>query len=559
MKKKSNFCKSFLFALACTLIFIFSAAPSAMAQDQKNAQVSPTTQVARPEAGAVQANDAETGKPFQLTWIDIAFINFYPIPSTRMADFSDAMFGFNARFNFMVMQIAPLWLFTGIMLDGNLTNSIRLDRIIDLSLVIGLGWRFTPKPRFSLTPKISYGAMLHFTYGDYYNAPDIYPGDPRAGKKRDHFFSDQIFHYELEFAYDLTPASRVVECEIFLSPGFIHFVEANRQGLELGFQLGVRFKPKALVMPQKQEPVKTQTVVLAGRVIDKETGLELKDAVTMVPDKKVEKAVPVAGESFAFVVEAGKNCTLQVTREGYDPVTHVVEAATLVPDKKATVVIPLPLSRVWGVYGHVYDKETNEPLTGVSVTITDANKKAEEMGTNRSGDFRMQLQPDTDYDILLRKKKYFTIRCGFTTTGKKPGWYDVKEFMKTDFQKVVIGAAIEFGNIYYDSGSWTIRRDSMPGLDRMAQFLTDNPDIVVELGAHTDSLGDATQNLALSQKRAQSAVDYLIGKGIPASRISAMGYGETKLKNRCADGVPCYAKEHQENRRTELVVKDILQ
>jgi outer membrane protein OmpA-like peptidoglycan-associated protein len=85
--------------------------------------------------------------------------------------------------------------------------------------------------------------------------------------------------------------------------------------------------------------------------------------------------------------------------------------------------------------------------------------------------------------------------------------------------------------------------------------MNDNPSIVIELGSHTDSRGSATSNQSLSQKRAQSAVDYIVKKGgIASSRISAKGYGESALKNQCADGVTCSETEHQQNRRTEIRV-----
>jgi hypothetical protein len=76
----------------------------------------------------------------------------------------------------------------------------------------------------------------------------------------------------------------------------------------------------------------------------------------------------------------------------------------------------------------------------------------------------------------------------------------------------------------------------------------------VELGSHTDSRGTFAYNDALSQRRAESAVAYIVSKGIDPSRITAKGYGEHQLLNKCADGVPCSKEEHQANRRTEVKV-----
>ncbi len=89
------------------------------------------------------------------------------------------------------------------------------------------------------------------------------------------------------------------------------------------------------------------------------------------------------------------------------------------------------------------------------------------------------------------------------------------------------------------------------------QLLLDNPGVSFEFGAHTDARGTSTSNQALSQRRATSSVKYIVGKGVEEERISGKGYGESKLKNHCKDGVSCAEKLHQENRRVEIVVTGI--
>ena len=84
--------------------------------------------------------------------------------------------------------------------------------------------------------------------------------------------------------------------------------------------------------------------------------------------------------------------------------------------------------------------------------------------------------------------------------------------------------------------------------------MNDNPSVTIELSSHTDSRGDDNFNMELSQKRAQSAVDYIISRGVGLDRIIARGYGEEKIKNKCTDGVPCSEAEHKVNRRTEIKV-----
>ncbi|GAT62150.1 OmpA family protein [Paludibacter jiangxiensis] len=111
----------------------------------------------------------------------------------------------------------------------------------------------------------------------------------------------------------------------------------------------------------------------------------------------------------------------------------------------------------------------------------------------------------------------------------------------------------KLSDIHYDFDKWNIRADARPILDSLVAILKTYP-IKVELGSHTDSRGTFAYNDALSQRRAESAVAYIVSKDIDPSRITAKGYGEHQLLNKCADGVPCSKEEHQANRRTEVKV-----
>ena len=99
-----------------------------------------------------------------------------------------------------------------------------------------------------------------------------------------------------------------------------------------------------------------------------------------------------------------------------------------------------------------------------------------------------------------------------------------------------------------------IREDAKAELNKMVQFMKDNPNVKVELASHTDSRASDDYNKTLSQNRANAAVDYLVSKGISASRLKPIGYGETKLLNQCSNGLDCTEAQHQINRRTEMKV-----
>ncbi len=113
---------------------------------------------------------------------------------------------------------------------------------------------------------------------------------------------------------------------------------------------------------------------------------------------------------------------------------------------------------------------------------------------------------------------------------------------------------ITLHNIYYTLGKWDLLPESYPELDKVVEFMQKNPDFEVEIGSHTDSRGSDALNLDLSNKRAQAVVDYLVNKGIEQDRVTAKGYGETELLNRCKNGVKCSEAEHAVNRRTEFII-----
>ena len=106
--------------------------------------------------------------------------------------------------------------------------------------------------------------------------------------------------------------------------------------------------------------------------------------------------------------------------------------------------------------------------------------------------------------------------------------------------------------IYYPENEWAVLPDVAKKLDEAVKILKENPEFVLELSAYTDAKGDDLSNLKLSEKRAEEAVKYIVSKGVPANRISGKGLGETKILNRCVNGVDCSEKEHQLNRRTEF-------
>jgi outer membrane protein OmpA-like peptidoglycan-associated protein len=107
-------------------------------------------------------------------------------------------------------------------------------------------------------------------------------------------------------------------------------------------------------------------------------------------------------------------------------------------------------------------------------------------------------------------------------------------------------------NIYYESSKFNILTEGEIVLDKVLSILNSFPDIQLEVISHTDSQGDDNSNFTLSENRSNSVVNYLVSKGIPNSRLKAIGKGETEIRNRCFNGVTCSDREHEYNRRTEF-------
>ncbi len=177
--------------------------------------------------------------------------------------------------------------------------------------------------------------------------------------------------------------------------------------------------------------------------------------------------------------------------------------------------------------------------------------------TGEDGKFKFRVYAEERYNLLGEKTDYFTTRKEFSTVGKSVEKASLTEFItNVTFQteimmdRIVLEKSIVLNNIYYDLDKANIRPDAALVLDSLVQIMNDNPDIFIELGSHTDARAEDDYNMDLSQRRAKSAVEYIIRQGISADRIVAKGYGESKLL------IPNAVTEeqHQQNRRTEFKV-----
>lgn len=196
--------------------------------------------------------------------------------------------------------------------------------------------------------------------------------------------------------------------------------------------------------------------------------------------------------------------------------------------------------------------EADRYLPNVEVTLVDLETGDDNSTlTGPDGKFIFQLKPNTDYNVRSSKEDMLTSSQNLSTKGlTRSDTLHTALHMKG----VRVGESIAINNIYYDYDEWDIRPDAAVELDKLARIFIENPSMSFELGSHTDSRGGDIYNLVLSDARANSAVNYLIQRGVDPDRIAAKGYGEELLVNDCGNGVKCTEEEHQANRRTEFKV-----
>jgi peptidoglycan-associated lipoprotein len=194
------------------------------------------------------------------------------------------------------------------------------------------------------------------------------------------------------------------------------------------------------------------------------------------------------------------------------------------------------------------------PLQGARVQVL-VNGTTQSVPVNEEGYFSMKLAEGTDYQFFASREGYLNNDKRFSTKGvaQVPEMPVQRFTLEIVLDKIFKNKEIVLENIYYDFDKWDIREDAKPTLNALAATLQRNPGIKIQLSSHTDCRGKDAYNETLSQKRAQSAVDYLIQLGMAPERLVAKGYGEGSPALAC-DCARCTETEHQANRRTTFKV-----
>ncbi|MTH14565.1 OmpA family protein [Flavobacterium sp. LC2016-01] len=212
------------------------------------------------------------------------------------------------------------------------------------------------------------------------------------------------------------------------------------------------------------------------------------------------------------------------------------------------------------ISGMAIDKKTRLPLTDVSIMAY--NSYTEILGetkTNFEGKYAIEVPCGKIVKMIAAKPNYASDEKTVETTKENGGEIKDVNFELSNYDDLVVKSKgvekVDVKPIYFDYDKYAITPLAVEELTKVVFIMQKFPNIKIKIESHTDSRGKDSYNLKLSDNRAKSTRDYIISQGIDASRIeSAIGYGESRLINKCKNGVKCTEEEHLLNRRSDFII-----
>jgi outer membrane protein OmpA-like peptidoglycan-associated protein len=246
-----------------------------------------------------------------------------------------------------------------------------------------------------------------------------------------------------------------------------------------------------------------------------------------------------------------------IKKEGYDTQTEEFDThgVTSKSKKERDYYLQRTLLTLKGLI-YSDDGKTQELMGGTTLSLYKKNKETgewelvDQQTPGIGEEYEFQLAPNNHYKVVAEKDGYLVSSQEFDTYDMTESELKLQPFTLKKKKKDLV---FRIPNIYYDFGSAALREESFGPLDTLVTLLKDNPEITIEVGAHTDNVGSDPFNLRLSQKRAKSVLEYLTKNGVVQKMLNSKGYGETKpiAPNMNTDGSD-NEEGRQQNRRTEF-------
>lgn len=245
-------------------------------------------------------------------------------------------------------------------------------------------------------------------------------------------------------------------------------------------------------------------------------------------------------DAFFTLDAGGEYAYMSSSQSGYGQ-SDIVRVKLLEKEKPDPVVL---------VSGNVYNKKTGRPLTASLVyeTLPEGTEAGNGISSPEDGAFKIVLPFDKNYTIRATADHFFAQSENLNLDSLvKAGYLEIHQDLY--LVPIEIGQVVRLNNVFFDFDKWDLRGESFLELNRVVKLLQDNPAIVIEMSAHTDSYGSDEYNFKLSDNRARSVMDYILSKGIDPSRITSKGYGETRPV--APNDTP---ENRQLNRRVEFTI-----
>jgi hypothetical protein len=285
--------------------------------------------------------------------------------------------------------------------------------------------------------------------------------------------------------------------------------------------------------------INRQNKIINGKIIDDITNVPIADAEVILSNCNgsiINKVLSDSIGNFSFEIKKNKCQQIKVIKEKYEN-----EVITI--SDRDYLEFRLKLKQTFEIF--IIDATNRSPIEDAIVSCNDEIN----LNTNKEGIVAFTPPFPSGCELLIKKEGYLLqiLTPNFIFSNS----------VKTDtvlFHKIALNKSYVLCHIDSVSGELKILQETKPAFDKLIKIMKFHPDLIIELGWHTDSRDYDNVNIRLSQNRADVAVSYIVNKGIDKNRIVGKGYGESKLVNKCKNGVKCTEKEHRMNRRIEYKI-----
>ena len=279
----------------------------------------------------------------------------------------------------------------------------------------------------------------------------------------------------------------------------------------------------------------------------------------------LESPINSLNDDFAYIVNSKNNSGYFSSNRLQGQDNNDIYAFTIEEDK--------PEKCQQEIAGIVRDKNTNELLKDAAITLFDNDgNQVQQVLTDKDGIYKLDLDCSQTYTLVASSLHYSKEEHIINTANynNAPDLTADKYLVKnledaisdvskdnnaTTTKEEAKEEVVENLNaIYFDFDKSSIREDATDELDKIVKIMKENSNVKIEVTSYTDSRGSSAYNLKLSERRAKSSIDYIVSKGIDRNRLTGKGLGESRMVNKCINGVECSETAHQNNRRTEFAI-----